>query len=124
MLASPPMRYLRGHTVRVWYRYPSEPVPRELSVRVLDPHSSIGDAVSRAIARDRGWPDVLDDPQPTLRLLDRLDGAPDPDAFHALSYASIRPPTFCASRPPPRVKRSADAMDDDASMPVRKRCRD
>ena len=89
---------LRCATVCVWYRYPSDVQPRALTV-LVDTDASIGDAVACAIAHDRGWPAVVDSNAPAQTLLDLLHAQPDEDAHHALAYAAIAPPPYCAAPP-------------------------
>lgn len=99
-------RSSRGRLVNVWYRYPSEAVPRSIArVRILHPHTSVTHAVSRAIARDFGWHEVLQElHDPTSALLRRMNEEPSSkelarEICHALQYASLQPSPYLPDRP-------------------------
>jgi hypothetical protein len=97
------MKLRVGTRVCIWYRYPSEMFPRELTARVLNPHRTVHDAVARAIVKDFGYSVVLDE-HPTQRLLDHLSSQPPEQADavrYALAFASIRPPPYVPPMLPP-----------------------
>ena len=112
------MRLRRGQRVNLWYRYPLDPVPRPVSTRILHDGCSIADAISRSIGRDYGIQSVVDSPTPTMDLLGLLEQFPDPDVLYALSYASIRPPSFFPDRRVSRKRRWCEEDDDFAARSV------
>ena len=88
------MSYLKGRVVHLWYRYPSEPFPRSVRARVIDPSVSIADAVSLSIARDTGNEEVLASSTPTLELMRQLQREPNMEVEYALAYTCVQPPSF------------------------------
>lgn len=122
------MKLRVGTRVRVWYRYPSELFPRELTVRVLNPHRTVYDAVATAIVKDFGYC-LDDDEHPTQRLLDHLASQPPEQADairYALAFASLRPPSYVPPMlpNPPTTKRDAvDEEDDEEKNAKRARMR-
>ena len=92
----------RNKRVRIWYRYPSEPIPRTTHA-VVTHKWSISNAVCCSIAKDvieAGgdeciWKTVLESTSPTKSLLDVLSTAKDDPrkdhVLYALRYASIQP---------------------------------
>ena len=113
---------LRGSTVGVWYRYPSDVHPRSITVRI-ETHASIADAVARSIARDASWEDILLSPTPTLSLLARLHAQPNADIQHALSYAGIQPPAYRPPSPTSSRKRPSRSSETSTRPGATKRVR-
>jgi hypothetical protein len=89
------MKFNKGQKVNVWYRYPFENFPRELTTKVIHEGSFIADAVSRAIAKDYNLLNIINSRQPTIDLLKALENSPNNDILYALTYAAIQPPRFC-----------------------------
>ena len=112
--------YLRKRCVTVWYRYPSDSVPREVKLRIASPQWSIADAVSLQIARDYDLTEVLQSTQPTESIKPLL--AANPHFEFALQWASIRPPEYVPFRRS-STKRGVDHQEGEEEELPRKRAR-
>lgn len=112
-----------GTMLNLWYRYPSEPVPRTAKVRYTGPWS-VADAVALCISKDAGLTGIVKGDRPTERLLETLRGRDDPQALElltALTYASIQPPPYQPYPFTHAAKRRKDEADEGAPLLKRRR---